>query len=527
MTSPLHDFAFVHHTDEVGILDGREAVGNHQRRAVAHEVFERLLHKPFRLGIESRRSLVENQDRRVLQDGPGDAHPLALSARQAAAPVADAGIVSLLGSHDKVVGIGNLGRLDYLLHGSILHAEGDVVVERVVEQDGLLVHVPHQLAQVAHPEILDVDPVDIDAPLVHIVEARQEVGHRRLARTRLTHQSHRLTLLDGEVHMLDHILGVISERHVAILDTLFHVGQFDRLLGVLDGVHGRENQIDTLHRSQTLLYRVGRLREVLGRIDDAVKDNQVVDERSRVDAARARENERTAIPQHDTDGAGTQELAHGVRQCLPPVDAVGDAIEYIVFGMEPVDHLVLGIKSLDDAQPAQRLLDNRHQQAPLVLPFERTAFEFLAHLSHDISRRGKEDKHKNRELPADGKHRDQADDNHNGVLEHHVERSHDRVLDFAHITRHARHYIALLLTGKEAYGQAHHLLVDIVANIAYDTRPQRNHEVRTQIGGRGLEEGHHDEEHPQDEQGKAGPLPVDNRGNVVVEVVNHHIFERT
>ena len=50
--------------------------------------------------------------------------------------------------HDEFVGIGYLSCLLNLLLGSIVDTEGDVVAEGVVEENGLLVHVTYQLAQV-------------------------------------------------------------------------------------------------------------------------------------------------------------------------------------------------------------------------------------------------------------------------------------------------------------------------------------------------------------------------------------------
>ena len=43
--------------------------------------------------------------------------------------------------HDEVVGVGNFGGFDDLFHGGVFDAESDVVVERVVEENCLLVHV--------------------------------------------------------------------------------------------------------------------------------------------------------------------------------------------------------------------------------------------------------------------------------------------------------------------------------------------------------------------------------------------------
>ena len=57
------------------------------------------------------------------------------------------GVISVLRFHDEIVCIGNLGRRNHLLTGGILNAERDIVVDRVIEQERLLVYVTHKAAQ--------------------------------------------------------------------------------------------------------------------------------------------------------------------------------------------------------------------------------------------------------------------------------------------------------------------------------------------------------------------------------------------
>src|SRR4051812_21974056 len=54
-------------------------MGDDQRRAMAQEVFHRRLDQSFAFGIETRRRLVENDDRRVAQKHPRNRDALALA----------------------------------------------------------------------------------------------------------------------------------------------------------------------------------------------------------------------------------------------------------------------------------------------------------------------------------------------------------------------------------------------------------------------------------------------------------------
>ena len=76
----LYDLALVHYAYLVGVLDGRQAVGDSHRCARLHKALQRVLHEAFALGVECRCSLVEDENWRVLQYGARYAHALSLSA---------------------------------------------------------------------------------------------------------------------------------------------------------------------------------------------------------------------------------------------------------------------------------------------------------------------------------------------------------------------------------------------------------------------------------------------------------------
>ena len=57
----LHLDALVEHDDRVGILDGRQPVGDREGRVALHHAVERVLHRPLVDGVERRRRLVEEQ----------------------------------------------------------------------------------------------------------------------------------------------------------------------------------------------------------------------------------------------------------------------------------------------------------------------------------------------------------------------------------------------------------------------------------------------------------------------------------
>ena len=184
------------------------------------------------------------------------------------------------------------------------------------------------------------------------------------------------------------------------------------------------------------------------------------------------------------------------------------------------------IECLDNAQAAECLLDGRHQRAPLLLSHERRALQPLAYAPHHESSHWQQHKHKNRQLPTNHNHHAKTHDNHYRILEHHIERRHNGVFHLSHVARHTRHNVALALAREEADGKAQNLVVDKIADVAHDSRTNRNQEIEAEICGAGLECGHHHECHSEKHQG-------DRRTEMnfaiicrIVEIIDCHVLKR-
>ena len=72
------DFAIFHHQDQIGLSDGRNLMGDDERGRALHELVEDVVQVGLGNRIETRRGLVEDEDRRPPQKGPryGDAPAL-------------------------------------------------------------------------------------------------------------------------------------------------------------------------------------------------------------------------------------------------------------------------------------------------------------------------------------------------------------------------------------------------------------------------------------------------------------------
>src|SRR6185312_10511715 len=121
--------------------------------------------------------------RRVLEEGPGDADPLALAPGDVRSPLPQDGLVAVRQAGDEVVGVGRPRGAFDLLPGRLESAVADVLADRPGEEQRLLQDDADLLAQRLQLEVANVDAVDLDASGAGIVEANQLAHQSALART--------------------------------------------------------------------------------------------------------------------------------------------------------------------------------------------------------------------------------------------------------------------------------------------------------------------------------------------------------
>ena len=180
--------------------------------------------------------------------------------------------------HDEIVGISDLGSLSNLLVGSLFDSKGDIITEGIVEEDGLLVHIANELAQVLYAQILHIDAIDEYLTLLNIIVTGNEVNKRRLAGTGLSYDGNGLALWNSQVDMFQNPLFAIAERDIAEGNLTLEGRQMFGTLGLLDGILGHQNLVDALHRGKSLGDVIACTGELLQGVDDGIEDDHVVDE---------------------------------------------------------------------------------------------------------------------------------------------------------------------------------------------------------------------------------------------------------
>src|SRR6266545_6510033 len=120
VASALHDATLRQHDDEIGVLHGREPVGDHEDGAVRHQPLDRLLHQPLGLRVERAGGLVEYQDRRIAQQGARDRDALPLPAAEPGPALAQQRGVTLGQPHDELIGVRGTRRRTHLIERYVL-----------------------------------------------------------------------------------------------------------------------------------------------------------------------------------------------------------------------------------------------------------------------------------------------------------------------------------------------------------------------------------------------------------------------
>ena len=130
----------VHDQDQVGVHDRRQAMRDHKARAPAHERVHSTTDGELGARVHARRRLVQDENRRVVEQHACDGQQLTLALADALGIVGHARVVALRhGAHKEVDPRGTSGRHDLIVR-RLGAAVGDVLGNRAVEQPGVLQH---------------------------------------------------------------------------------------------------------------------------------------------------------------------------------------------------------------------------------------------------------------------------------------------------------------------------------------------------------------------------------------------------
>ncbi len=199
--------------------------------------------------------LVENHDRRLLEQQPRDRQPLLLTAGEPVATVPDDRVEAVGQRPHNGCNHGRLHRRPHLLLARLGTGVDEVRPDRVVEQMRILGDNAHGVAQRSQGDVADVMAADPDRPGPRVVHPGHQLADRRLPGAGRPHQGHQLTGCDAERDVMQdgfgyppvedghrlqrrqrHLVrGRVTEADVVEFDRRRPARQVDRIRPVGDG----------------------------------------------------------------------------------------------------------------------------------------------------------------------------------------------------------------------------------------------------------------------------------------------------
>ena len=369
------------------------------------------------------------------------------------------------------MGVGDARRGDDLVVRGARTAQGDVVLDGVVEEHRVLRHDAHVGAQALLRVFADRHAVDEYVARRGVVEPGYQLAERRFAAARGTHERHGFAAPDVERDAADHLAcAIVGEVHVAQLDAVVQAVEGFRVGPVLDFGLRVEHGEDAFAGGDALVDGGELVDERAHGARDLREHGQESDEAAGVE--RAAHYEHAAEDEDDARGRDAQEFAHGRRQLLASHHRELETREVGVQRVELPADVIRGVVALDDLDARERLVEAAHHVAHALLAGARGVAQPLDDAADEQRHEGQEDDREDRQLPRNHEHGHQVADDEQRLAESDLERVGDAELHDHHVLRDARHDVALALVAQVAYVHADHLVEHAVAHLLERTRAQ-------------------------------------------------------
>ena len=423
------DGAPVQDDDLVGIGHRVQVVRDDDRGAARHQPAQRSEHPLPRRGVQPGGRLVEEQQRRIPDDGPGDREPLALTARQQPAALADPGVVALVEPRDEAVRVGGFGRRAHLRVGGVGLAPPDVLGDGAVEDQGLLQHRADVATEIGERQLAQVDPVERDAAPVGVVAAQEELRERRLPRAARPDDRDLPAGCEAQVDPAQRGLfgAVVGEPDLVEADRPDGPAEHVRLLRLGDRGPLVEHLDDALGARRGGEQRVRQAREAL---DGPVELAQV-----RQEGEQPAEGDRALgelVDGHPRDGEHADALDEAAERPEQRLEADREHLRGerrpILLG-EPLHFVVGAVVGLHEGDVPEVLLRDRGDRAGTSSPLTRCRLDTTGERAGQQQERGRRDEGSQRQVPVQKEHRTREENDLERVSERQVDAGEHQLLD--------------------------------------------------------------------------------------------------
>ena len=463
----------LHERDAVGQRDRRRPVRDHERRPSSHHFGQRRADLVLLRRVDCRRGVVEDQHLRVGQDRAGDRDPLPLAAGEREAALSDHRLVALGQQLDELLGAGELGRPRDLVVAGVGRREPDVAAHGVPEEERVLEHDADTAPQIVQAQLAYVDVADRHPSAVRVVEAREQGGGGRLARTGGADERQRRACRDLEIEAVEH-RRLVSVREPDVVEADRRAarersgsrGLDDDRLGTQDVDHAPRGRDRPLRRAYTLADRPQRVHE---------QREVEAERRERPDRDVAVDRTMASVPEHDEHPDQRQRLERGQEDGVDVGDVECSRDDVVRAPLESRRQRRLRSEALHDPDAGDRLLDERGRVGePLLVDLRPLGVAVRVPAEADAEERQRGE-HGQAEPPVDRQEHGRGSDER----EHVADRVPDRVegsRDQLCVVRRARDQLAgsdpVVVMRVELEGAAE----DRIAHLGVGARPVADRE---------------------------------------------------
>ncbi len=251
MLALFNDATLLNDHDLVRILDCTQAMGDHNRGAIFHQSFERLLHQVLAFIVERTGRFVEDQQAWIAQECSCDGNALTLPTRKLHSALSDQRVVTLGQVLDKFARICCPCDCFYLFLRRSQSPVGNIFANSSAEEDRLLEHDADLFAPAFQLDMPDIPAVNSDTPALHIEEARNHVRDGGFPSPARSHERNDLAALSLEGDSMKHLrLAIVAEVHLLEAHMALHRWQGKRPWLITDGVGLVKQLEETLGGSQ-------------------------------------------------------------------------------------------------------------------------------------------------------------------------------------------------------------------------------------------------------------------------------------
>ena len=370
-------------------------------------------------------------------------------------------------------------------------AVGDVLPDRLVEEDRLLLDVADLVAerlQGVGPQVLAVDP---DRALGGIVEARDEVDQRRLALAGRADDRAHLAGRDFEVDVLeDELVRLITKSDVVEGDVAGEARRGLRVRRLREEGITVQDLLDAVHADGRLGGRVRHLREVLHRLEHLAEVEEEDDQRARRHLVP--EDEARAVPE-DEGGADRRHDVHHGREERLDAPRLQSRIDRLLAPLGELLLLDVALgEGLDHPDGAERLLDRRDDLALLDADLFRRLLDEVRETLDEEKQEGRHGHRDERELPVDVEHHDEHADDREDVDGDRQDRAREEGLDVVDVVGDRREDVSELVVVVVGERETLEMVVDLPPQIVREVLADARRQVRVEVRGDGVDERDHD-----------------------------------